>query len=507
MVLLQLFNNKFILESREDMPELEQLCSYDDPDAQWRRKSITERADRTGEDISWLKDWNGSKKLYHKKVRVGYGGKIYQYDIPIGMLKSVQALISIDGNYDVIDSRFIKEESSIQDDHINMVELRNDEQEAGATAIRQSESRGIIEAVTGFGKTILGILAIQTNRLPTLIVANTLIIVQQWDEQIVKYFNLYRYKQGSTHIYTYNKHRGFDRALENIPDIAIMLSTNSTIWHVYFGESDGTIERNKLMKHWIDFYNDFLIYDEVHEAGSDTAIDVLDQITAYSRLGFSATVMSREDNKDLEYVARIGSIIYTRLNKHMREAKSIPLKFMKVKGIAFGRRTTYPEVYMRAVTENAERNETIIKLIDKAMDEDRRVLVLVEKLQHARWLSLMSGFPHTWASDKERYDKFDAFHDGSVPVMICTYKLVGVGYDHPMLDTVILAGAGRSKNKEVQAVGRIMRDAEGKKSKQVFDFADNCDKMRDQATERLNIWVNERVYKIDVRDTYLARYM
>ena len=57
-----------------------------------------------------------------------------------------------------------------------------------------------------------------------------------------------------------------------------MLATNSTIWHVFFGESDGTMLRNGYMRWWINEINDFLIYDEVHEAGSDTAIDVLDQI-------------------------------------------------------------------------------------------------------------------------------------------------------------------------------------------------------------------------------------
>lgn len=490
------------------MPDLEQMCSYEDPDAHWRREFILKRAEKTGEDISWLKEWDGRKKVYKKRLRYLHDGQLWEYDIPIGMLKSVETLIGMNGNYHVIDSRFIKDKIRLDNnDYKKIVELRDDDQRAGAEAIRQNESRGIVEAVTGFGKTILGIDAIQNYRLPTLIIANTLTIVGQWDEKITEYFNLHRYKQGSIYIYTFCKHRGFDRALRQSDDIAIMLTTNSTVWHVYFGDSDGTIRRNINMRKWIDEYNDFFIYDEVHEAGSDTAIDVLDQITSYSRLGFSATVMSREDNKDLEYISRIGSIIYTRLNKHVREAKSIPLKFLRVRGIAFGRRTPYTEVYTRAIIENTERNETIIRVIDKAMDEDRRVLVLVEKLAHGRWLSLMSGFPVTWADDKLRKQKFKDFHSGEVPVMICTYKLVGVGYDHPLLDTVILAGAGRSKNKEVQAVGRIMRDVEGKKSKQVFDFADNCDKMRDQATERLNIWVNEGVYRIDVRDTYLSRYM
>ena len=51
-----------------------------------------------------------------------------------------------------------------------------------------------------------------------------------------------------------------------------------------------------------------------------------------------------------------------------------------------------------------------------------------------------------------------------------------------------------------------MREVEGKRVPRVFDFADNVDKLREQAIERLNIWVDEKIYDIDVRGTFLSRY-
>ena len=165
------------------------------------------------------------------------------------------------------------------------------------------------------------------------------------------------------------------------------------------------------------------------------------------------------------------------------------------------------EIKQRAIIYNQQRNRMIMKAIDESLDEGRRVIVFIENIEHARHLSQLSGFPYTEAKDGEKEEKIVQFKSGEVPVLFATYKLLGVGYNDPTLDTVILAGAGRGAGKMIQAVGRIMREVEGKMTPKVYDFADNCKTFRDQAVERLNLWVNETIYKIDVRDTFLSRYL
>ncbi len=502
---VEVFNNFFYVYSFKRVFELENMCSYADPDSEWRIKNSLIKYEKEGNTrmMNYINKWDGRVKLYTMKDTL----TDVEYKIPIGMLDSVITYLELAGEVVVQDNRFKKYKNKFNNDHIKtVIRYRNDEQRQATNIIRQQEGRGIVEATTGFGKTILALKTIQQLRQPTVIIADSSVIVDQWNEQIQTYFNLYRYNNGNLSIYTIEKHKSFTKAIRDTDNILLMVCTSSLLHHVFFKGTDKTHLRNGYIRSWLTHICDMVIYDEVHNAGAKTAINVLDELDVYSRLGFSATVFKRGDNRNLEYVGRIGSIIYTLLAKHIKEAKSIPLKFLSVRGRSYSRRTLYDEIVKEAVIYNQERNDKIIITADEMLDEGRRVLILINKIEHARLLNSISGFPYTWASDKDRKAKFKTFHSGDFPVFICTYDLVGEGYDYPELDTIILAGEGKGYTRYVQAVGRILREVEGKRVPKVFDFADNVDKLREQAIERLKIWVDEKIYDIDVRGTFLARY-
>lgn len=503
-------NFLYVFTERRDK-KLEEMCSYVDPDSHWRIKNTREKAEKLGDQnlLNWINQWDGRNRIYKMRVLHNPNDKYkFEYEIPIGMLNVVKNYYSIKGTYDFIEERFIKNASSIDDDNIKKkVILRDEKQVKCAQNISENDGRGIIEATTGFGKTILGINTIQELRLPTIIIVNHATVIAQWDKVVREYFNLHRYKNGNLYVYSKSKSRGLMKALEKPFDVCIVICTADLLSSVFFGNGKTVKDRNELLNLWLEDYADHLIFDEVHEGASNTSTSVLDELVVFSRQGFSATVGLNSQNKDLEYISRIGSVIYTIQDTEIFDRESIPLKFLKVRPLSFPRRTDYDTIKKKAIIYNQHRNRAIIKVIDEMLDEDRNIAVFIENIEHARHLSQLTGFPYTEAKDGDREKKIREFKSGEIPVLFATYKLLGVGFDYEMLDTIILAGAGKGAIKLIQAVGRAKRVAEGKNTIKIFDIADNCKTLRDQAIERLNLWVNEGIYKIDVRDTYLSRYM
>jgi superfamily II DNA or RNA helicase len=492
--------------------KLEKMCSYSDPDAEWKIKIGLEKAEKANNrsKMRWLNRWDGTKPIYKKTVLNSYNGKRVQYEIPIGMKNAVLSYLHTLGGVRLINNQFLKDGSRLTDTDIAVrVEPRDENQENAFQAIHRENGTGIIEAATGFGKSAIGIHAIQSLQSPTLITATVSKIISQWAGHIMKFFNYNAATSGSFWMfYSDDEHYTYKQLLDHPEKIKIMIATPSLLYKsIFMPNGKTTKKRNECINTWLADYCDYLIVDEVHDASADQYIAVLDSLTMYRRLGMSATVMTRSDNKDLEYVARVGSIIYTFMINQKYGAQTIPLKFLKAPHMPTSRRTRYEDIYQKAIIANVQRNNKVVEAIDDCMDEDRIVLVLVEKIDHARRISEMSGFPYTSSGDPARKQKFEDFHSGDIPVLICTYKLVGKGYDYPALDTIILAGAGRGFNQNVQAVGRAYREYEGKNIPKVFDFADTTGVLRDQTLERLDIWISQEIYKIDARDTFIAGYL
>jgi superfamily II DNA or RNA helicase len=57
-------------------------------------------------------------------------------------------------------------------------------------------------------------------------------------------------------------------------------------------------------------------------------------------------------------------------------------------------------------------------------------------------------------------------------LLIATGQYLGEGFDCPQIDTLFLAFPVSFKGKLVQYIGRLMRNYEGKRVVQVYDYAD-----------------------------------
>jgi len=112
----------------------------------------------------------------------------------------------------------------------------------------------------------------------------------------------------------------------------------------------------------------------------------------------------------------------------------------------------------------------------------RKVLVLTERTEHldAILVALEGQVPapivlHGQMSKKQRaalITNLDALPPEAPRILLATGKLVGEGFDHPPLDTLVLAMPVSWKGTLQQYVGRLHREQATKTDVRILDFVD-----------------------------------
>ena len=111
------------------------------------------------------------------------------------------------------------------------------------------------------------------------------------------------------------------------------------------------------------------------------------------------------------------------------------------------------------------------------------MLVLTERTEHLNAISAALGdkIPppfvlHGRLSRKQRaalITQLDALPPNAPRVLLATGKLVGEGFDHPPLDTLVLAMPVSWKGTLQQYAGRLHREHVNKTDVRIIDFVDN----------------------------------
>ena len=97
---------------------------------------------------------------------------------------------------------------------------------------------------------------------------------------------------------------------------------------------------------------------------------------------------------------------------------------------------------------------------------DRRTIAFTVDVQHA--LDLAEAFKAhgvaakaVWGDDPERHEKIRGHKRGEYPIIACA-QLLGIGYDDPQVNCIILSAPRKSFVRYAQEVGRGTRIADGK---------------------------------------------
>lgn len=135
----------------------------------------------------------------------------------------------------------------------------------------------------------------------------------------------------------------------------------------------------------------------------------------------------------------------------------------------------------RQLALDPDRTAKIAAEIKNAFDQGRNVLALTERTEHldAMAAALVGKVPifllHGRLSKKQRtalLAELEALPPDAPRVLLATGKLVGEGFDHPPLDTLVLAMPISWKGTLQQYAGRLHREHATKTNAIIIDFVD-----------------------------------
>jgi Helicase conserved C-terminal domain len=128
------------------------------------------------------------------------------------------------------------------------------------------------------------------------------------------------------------------------------------------------------------------------------------------------------------------------------------------------------------------RTNAIAAEVESAYSQGRKVLVLTERTEHlaAIQAALVGKVPapfvlHGRMSKKQRASlitELNALSPNASRILLATAKLVGEGFDHPPLDTLVLAMPVSWKGTLQQYAGRLHREHVTKTDVRIIDFVD-----------------------------------
>lgn len=331
--------------------------------------------------------------------------------------------------------------------------LRPDQQAAVAEML--SHDVGVLCAPTAFGKTVSAAAMIASRGVNTLVLVHRMELLKQWQERLRAFLCLDKGAIGTIG-------GGKTRPTGKI-DIAVMQSLSRQ------GEVNALVEN----------YG-HVIVDECHHVGAVSFDAILKRAKAKYVLGLTATPIRRDGQQPIIFM-QCGPIRHTAAKPAgaPHDLEVVPFSLHACIDLPPG--AGIQDVF-RHLANDQGRTAAIAAKIDHAFCQGRKVLVLTERTDHLDAISaaLDGRIPglfvlHGRMSRKQRaalIEQLDALPPDAPRVLLATGKLVGEGFDHPPLDTLVLAMPVSWKGTLQQYAGRLHREHTNKTDVRIVDFVD-----------------------------------
>jgi superfamily II DNA or RNA helicase len=328
------------------------------------------------------------------------------------------------------------------------------DQEAAVSAMLQHDA-GVLCAPTAFGKTVAAAAMIARRGVNTLVLVHRTELLKQWQERLQVFLGIDRNAVGTVG-------GGKARPTERI-DIAVMQS----------------LSRQGAVNPLVDNYGQVIV-DECHHVGAVSFDAILRQTKAKYVLGLTATPIRRDGQQPIIFM-QCGPIRYTAARSAGAPQDLYVLPRTRFARIDLPQEAGIQEVF-RYLARDRERTKAVATEVEAAIREGRKVLVLTERTEHldAIKTALDDQVPaplvlHGRMSQKQRaalMAELDAIPTDAPRILLATGKLVGEGFDHPPLDTLVLAMPVSWKGTLQQYAGRLHREHAGKTDVRIIDFVD-----------------------------------
>lgn len=328
------------------------------------------------------------------------------------------------------------------------------DQEAAVAAMLNHEA-GVLCAPTAFGKTVTAAAMIARRRVNTLVLVHRTELLKQWKERLQAFLNVGKDMVGTI--------GGGKAKPTGKIDIAVMQSVSRQ------GEVDPLVEN----------YGQVIV-DECHHVGAVSFDAILKQVKAKYVLGLTATPIRRDGQQPIIFM-QCGPIRYTAATPPDAPHDLEVAPHFRFSPINLPPEAGIQDVF-RHLAQDQNRTDAIAAEIRDAFEQGRKVLVLTERTEHLdAILSALDGHApsplvlHGRMSKKQRatlITQLEALPPDVPRILLATGKLVGEGFDHPPLDTLVLAMPISWKGTLQQYAGRLHREHVSKTDVRIIDFVD-----------------------------------
>jgi superfamily II DNA or RNA helicase len=369
--------------------------------------------------------------------------------LPRGCLEPVQTLLREQGiGWELVDER----QNGSPLELMFAGQLRAD-QEAAVEAMLRHDI-GVLQAPTAFGKTVVAAAILARRGVNTLVLVHRAELLRQWQERLQTFLDVPPEAIGCI--------GGGKAKPTGQLDIAVMQSL------VRKGEVNPLVQA----------YGQVIV-DECHHIAAASFEAILRQVKARYVLGLSATLVRRDGLQPILFM-HCGPIRHTaerpagapqtlELVSRTHQLEELP--------------TDLPiQELMRRLAEDPRRTERIVEEALACWGDGRSLLLLSERTDHIKTIAaaLAGEAPnlfllHGRLSPRQRsatLAALEALPPDAPRIVLATGRLVGEGFDHPPLNTLLLAMPVSWKGTLQQYAGRLHRQQRGKTSVRIIDWLD-----------------------------------
>lgn len=364
-------------------------------------------------------------------------------------------------------------------------------------------SRGIVRACTGSGKTLCTALISAKLNKPTIIYVIGLDLLQQFHSLFSSLFDeeIGFIGNGICNIQRIN--------VASIWTIGSALKSNKNILTDDELEEKEVTPSEKQSHDIVQMLKNTKvhIFDESHVVTTDTIKDIFAQISPENIYGFSGTPF-RDDGSDLLINGILGeqivNVTASELIKEGHLAQPI-IKFVRVPKTYVGTGTNnYQTVYKEYISENIIRNNLIVENTLELLTKNYQVLVLFKHLQHGKKLCELfdsQNISYEYLSGSDSLEKRIKVKENLLTKksnLVLASSIFDIGVDISSLSALILTGGGKSSIRALQRIGRVIRKFPGKKFAAIVDFYDDVKFLKTHSKKRHKIYSSETGFKIIV---------
>ena len=430
--------------------------------------------------------WDGKIRLFNINTKLIYSGLVHHIKL---FAEQREYILDIQDNLDSVHDISIPQLESFTKEY----KIKPYDYQIGAFAHALRTERALILSPTASGKSLIIYMLCDYLKGRKLIIVPTTSLVFQLDKDFESYYTNRTY---STHLIMSGQDKN--------ADADIFISTWQSIY--------------KQPKKWFDQF-DVVIGDEAHLFKSKSLIGIMDKLHhAKYRYGFTGTLDGTQTHKWVLEGLFGPSYKVTQTKKLIDQGHlarlDIQCLVLKYKPKKFD---TY-EDEIQFLISHEKRNNFIKNL---AIDLQGNTLILFSRVEaHGKVLfelinkNVSEGrkvfFVHGGVDAEDRESVREITETQKDAIIVASYGTFSTGINIKNLHNVIFASPSKSRIRNLQSIGRVLRKGKNKVSAKLYDIADDLtigsrkNYTLNHFIERVKIYVQEEfnydIVSIDIKD-------